>query len=134
MGRLRRNLPTTDEGHNKILNIKAVSMAFTNADWLPSYEELNVPELKMTTAPLRAGAHHFGKYCDHQCKEFMLCNNQLRDPRKCLQEGKEVTRCGVEFFNKVRDNCAEEFTDFWKCLDHAGPNFLYNYCRKTQAS
>jgi len=43
-------------------------MAFSFDDWLPTYEELNVQEVKLTAAPLRAGAHHFGKYCDNQCK------------------------------------------------------------------
>jgi len=43
-------------------------MPFTNADWLPSYDELTVPEIEMSAAPLRAGSHHFGKYCDFQCK------------------------------------------------------------------
>jgi len=43
-------------------------MPFTNEDWLPSYEDLKVPEIGLSSAPLRAGAHHFGKYCDNQCK------------------------------------------------------------------
>ena len=55
----------------------------------------------------------------------MLCNQELRDPRKCLNEGKEVTRCGVEFFNKLRDNCAEEFTTYWTCIDHSGVDMNY---------
>jgi len=43
-------------------------MAFTFDDWLPTYEEIDVQEIELTAAPLRAGAHHFGKYCDNQCK------------------------------------------------------------------
>ena len=50
----------------------------------------------------------------------MLCNEEEKDPRKCLREGKEVTRCGVEFYNKVRGSCAESFTKYWQCLDNAG--------------
>ncbi|ELT99860.1 hypothetical protein CAPTEDRAFT_226933 [Capitella teleta] len=107
-------------------------MAFTNAEWLPTYEELTVPEINMTSAPLRAGAHHFGKYCDEQCKEFMLCNSEQRDPRKCLNEGKEVTRCGIEFFNKVKDSCLEEFNQYWKCVD-SNHEMNLSYCRSTQA-
>jgi len=54
-------------------------MAFTFDDWLPTYEELDVPEVKMSAAPLRAGAYHFGKYCDNHCKvstavEAYTCN------------------------------------------------------------
>ena len=43
-------------------------MPFTNADYLPSPEELKTEEINMSAAPLKAGAHHFGKYCDHESK------------------------------------------------------------------
>jgi hypothetical protein len=43
-------------------------MSFTNEDYLPEFEEITVPELEVTSSVLRAGAHHFGKYCDKQCK------------------------------------------------------------------
>jgi len=56
--------------------------------------------------------------CLHDSQEFMLCYAEEKDPRKCLNEGKEVTRCGIEFFQNVRENCAEEFTKYWKCLDY----------------
>jgi len=68
----------------------------------------------------------FGKLFQHvQIKstvlllqEFMLCYAEEKDPRKCLNEGKEVTRCGIEFFQNVREQCAEEFTKYWQCLDY----------------
>jgi len=101
---------------------------------LPSYEELETEELNMTAAPLRAGSHHLGKYCDKQSKEFMLCMAEENDPRKCIYEGKEVTRCGVEFFKKMKANCAEEFTKHWQCVDHAGYNMNLSMCRKTQVA
>jgi len=107
-------------------------MVFTNADWLPSYEELKVPEIELSSAPLRAASHHFGKYCDNQCKEFMLCNAEEKDPRKCINEGKEVTRCGLDFFQKVKLNCAEEFTTYWKCIDRSGWDMNFKRCQSTQ--
>jgi len=107
-------------------------MVFSNADWLPSCEELTVPEIELSSAPLRAGAHHFGKYCDNQCKEFMLCNAEEKDPRKCINEGKDVTRCGLEFFKKVKLHCAEEFTSYWKCIDRSQHDMNYKNCRQTQ--
>ena len=48
----------------------------------------------------------------------MLCFAEEKDPRKCLNEGKEVTRCGIDFYQKVREHCAEEFTKYWKCVDY----------------
>lgn len=55
----------------------------------------------------------------------MLCNSEEQDPRKCINEGKEVTRCGLEFFQKVKNQCAQEFTQYWKCLDKSGDNMHF---------
>lgn len=49
----------------------------------------------------------------------MLCRSEEQDPRKCLKYNKEVSSCANEFFHKVRENCADSFTKYWKCLDHA---------------
>lgn len=35
---------------------------------LPTKEELTVPELNVSSPVLKAGAHHFGKFCDHESK------------------------------------------------------------------
>ncbi len=43
-------------------------MVFTMDDYLPTVEELTVPEITMSAAPLKAGAIYFGKYCDEYCK------------------------------------------------------------------
>ncbi|XP_046580147.1 NADH dehydrogenase [ubiquinone] 1 alpha subcomplex subunit 8-like [Haliotis rubra] len=107
-------------------------MPYTNEEYLPSYQELTVPEIQLTSAVLRAGAHHFGKYCDNVCKEFMLCHSEEKDPRKCLNEGKEVTKCGFDFFGKVKKNCYEEFTKYWQCIDHSGHDMNLKNCRRTQ--
>lgn len=46
--------------------------------------------------------------------------SEEKDPRKCLNEGAEVTSCAFRFFNEIRANCMQEFTEYWKCLDHSG--------------
>ena len=61
----RRNLPRWSS--EKVTKLTG-KMPFTEAEHLPSFEELDVQELNMTAAPLRAGAHHLGKYCDNQSK------------------------------------------------------------------
>ena len=43
-------------------------MPFTYDDWLPSDAELKTEEINMSAAPLRAAAHHMGKFCDHESK------------------------------------------------------------------
>lgn len=37
---------------------------------MPTIEELTVPELTVSSPVLKAGAHHFGKFCDYQSKVY----------------------------------------------------------------
>jgi NADH dehydrogenase (ubiquinone) 1 alpha subcomplex subunit 8 len=66
-------------------------------------------------------------------QEFMLCRNELKDPRACLAEGRAVTSCALNFFRQVKNTCAGEFTQYMNCLDKSSPNQQYAPCRKTQA-
>jgi hypothetical protein len=43
-------------------------MVITKDVWLPSYEELETEEIKLSSPALKAGATHFGRYCDNVCK------------------------------------------------------------------
>ena len=52
----------------------------------------------MSSAVLKAAAHHFGSQCDAPNKEFMLCRWEEKDPRKCLEEGRKVNACALNFF------------------------------------
>uniref|UniRef100_A0A4D5R9S1 NADH dehydrogenase [ubiquinone] 1 alpha subcomplex subunit 8 n=1 Tax=Scolopendra viridis TaxID=118503 RepID=A0A4D5R9S1_SCOVI len=100
--------------------------------WLPTEEELTVQEITVSTPVLRAGALHLGKYCEEQSKEYMLCRKELRDPRKCIDEGKAVTSCALDFFRKMKEHCKEEMHKFADCLNYTSANMEYKYCRKTQ--
>ncbi|KAF4521579.1 hypothetical protein B566_EDAN001299 [Ephemera danica] len=106
---------------------------------LPTEEELTVQEVNLSSPALRAGSFHLGKYCEKENNEFMLCRDELGDPRKCLNEGKAVTNCALNFFRKMKKSCNEEFehcrktqTVFDKCaLDTLGlerPDYGY-FCR-----
>lgn len=59
-------------------------------------------------------------------KEFMLCRQEYKDPRHCLNEGKAVTACSLNFFREIKKNCAEEFTQFAKCLDLSSTDFSFS--------
>lgn len=109
-------------------------MPFTEDYYLPPPEELEVQEVNLTTPYLKAGALHFGKYCDEQCKEFMLCRREYDDPRKCVKEGKDVTACAVEFFQKVKKDCKEPFDTYAACLEWSSMEMDIRHCRKTQAA
>lgn len=52
----------------------------------------------MSSAVLKAAAHHYGSQCDKPNKEFMLCRWEEKDPRKCLNEGRKVNECALNFF------------------------------------
>ncbi len=97
---------------------------------LPADEELTVPVLPLTSSALRGGAHHLGRQCDKPNKEFMLCKEEEKDPRKCLKEGQMVTECAFNFFRQIQASCSESFTDYWTCLDYSEQKF--HRCRKTQ--
>lgn len=100
---------------------------------LPSDEELGNLEIPLSHNYLVTSAMWLGKYCDNQCKEFMLCRSEEKDPRKCLKEGQDVTACGLEFFRKVKKTCREELEWYTKCIDFSGPPAHFKWCRKPQA-
>ncbi|XP_063172047.1 NADH dehydrogenase [ubiquinone] 1 alpha subcomplex subunit 8 [Candoia aspera] len=98
---------------------------------VPPLEELDVPELPVGTAVLKAGAHHYGSQCDRINKEFMLCRWEERDPRKCLKEGRAVSQCAVDFFRQIKLHCATPFTNYWTCIDDS-EMLEFRHCRKQQ--
>lgn len=55
----------------------------------------------------------------------MLCKTELGDPRKCINEGKAVTNCALNFFRKVKKTCAAEFTQYATCLDKSSPDQMF---------
>ncbi|XP_002741535.1 NADH dehydrogenase [ubiquinone] 1 alpha subcomplex subunit 8-like [Saccoglossus kowalevskii] len=97
---------------------------------LPCSEELQTPEVPVTSAVLKAAAHHYGRQCDIPNKQFMLCRHEEQDPRKCLTEGRAVSQCMVDFLQTVKLHCNESFTQYWTCLDKNEQKF--HECRKQQ--
>ncbi|CAG9766533.1 unnamed protein product [Ceutorhynchus assimilis] len=108
-------------------------MTITEATELPTDEELTVQEVNLSGPVLKAGAFHLGKSCEYENNEFILCRREFKDPRKCLQEGKAVTSCTLNFFRQIKKTCADEFTQYAYCLDKSSPDQQYTPCRKTQA-
>ncbi|KAM7003942.1 NADH dehydrogenase [ubiquinone] 1 alpha subcomplex subunit 8 [Passerculus sandwichensis] len=100
---------------------------------VPPLEELDVQEVAVSSAVLKAAAHHYGSQCDRPNKEFMLCRWEEKDPRKCLREGRQVNQCAIDFFRRIRTHCAEPFTAYWTCIDYSNQQELRR-CRKQQAA
>ncbi|XP_018327729.1 NADH dehydrogenase [ubiquinone] 1 alpha subcomplex subunit 8 [Agrilus planipennis] len=108
-------------------------MGITKDVHLPTEAELTVPEVKLSGPALKAAAFHLGKYCQNVNNEFVLCRDELGDPRACIGEGKAVTACALKFLRLVKSNCAGEFTQYANCLDKSSTDQSYSVCRKTQA-
>jgi NADH dehydrogenase (ubiquinone) 1 alpha subcomplex subunit 8 len=90
-------------------------------------------ELAVTSAPLMAAAFYIGDQCKVQNDDFMLCKQaQNQHPEHCLKEGLRVTRCAQHVFHQLSENCREEFTAYWKCLDNN--NQKYMFCRDEEQS
>ncbi|KAH9398309.1 ndufa8, NADH-ubiquinone oxidoreductase complex I 19kd subunit [Tyrophagus putrescentiae] len=105
-------------------------MPVTESINLPSYDELDVQDVNISQPVLLASARFFGKYCDFQSKEYMLCKLEEKDPRKCLNEGKALTMCGHEFFRKVGQTCKQEVERMAKCMEWTHENLKMYYCNK----
>uniref|UniRef100_Q7TP78 NADH dehydrogenase [ubiquinone] 1 alpha subcomplex subunit 8 n=1 Tax=Rattus norvegicus TaxID=10116 RepID=Q7TP78_RAT len=99
---------------------------------LPLRSLLSLVMVKVSSAVLKAAAHHYGAQCDKTNKEFMLCRWEEKDPRRCLKEGKLVNGCALNFFRQIKSHCAEPFTEYWTCLDYSSMQ-LFRHCRKQQA-
>lgn len=58
--------------------------------------DLQVDDLNITSALMTGAALHYGEYCRSKNDRFMACRFESKDPRKCLEEGREVTQCGMK--------------------------------------
>jgi len=55
----------------------------------------------------------------------MLCKSEERDPRKCIDSGKVVTECGLNFFRRVKKECLEEFMAYSTCIDKSSTDYAF---------
>ncbi|OAD52834.1 NADH dehydrogenase [ubiquinone] 1 alpha subcomplex subunit 8 [Eufriesea mexicana] len=90
-------------------------MVVTKNFQFPSDEELNIQELSITWPYIRTAAAFIGKKCEWFNNEFMLCRQELKDPRKCMKEGREVTNCAINLMLDIRNHCRNEFEAHMKC-------------------
>lgn len=53
----------------------------------------------------------------------MLCRAEEKDPRKCVNEGKAVTACTMDFFQKVKQTCLNEFNQYATCIQKSSGDY-----------
>ncbi|CAB3245722.1 unnamed protein product [Arctia plantaginis] len=107
-------------------------MVLTKDITLPPESDLNVEEINLSYATLMTAAPYLGKLCENVNNEFMLCRQELKDPRACVAVGKEVTSCAMDVFRKVKKECFEEFKQYANCIDKSSGDMSYRFCRRTQ--
>jgi hypothetical protein len=84
--------------------------------------------LRVSSAPLTAASFLIGDACWPVNDFFMYCKRQSRDPSSCLPLGLLVRNCVRHVFSRIeRSQCMEEFSQFWRCLDHN--SLMQIYCR-----
>ena len=83
-------------------------MTATNQTYLPTYEELYVEPLNITSAALKAGAPYFGLFCDRQSKvsfnNFLVIYYQLNlliSRSLCYARARRKTRESVYSMEKT---------------------------------
>lgn len=108
-------------------------MVVTKNLTLPSDEELTVQEITVSYPLLQAASFYIGKKCEWHNNEFTLCKQETNDPRKCINEGKNVTACALEVFQGIKKHCQKEFIQYVNCLEESSGTMELSLCRKTQA-
>ncbi|XP_060049431.1 NADH dehydrogenase [ubiquinone] 1 alpha subcomplex subunit 8-like [Erinaceus europaeus] len=97
---------------------------------LPTVKDLKVQEVNVSSSVLKAAAHHYGAQCDKPNREFMLCCWEDKDPRWCLEEGKLVNKCALDFFREIKLHCAEIFKEYWTCIDYSNLQLFHHCCKQ----
>ncbi|KOC64420.1 NADH dehydrogenase [ubiquinone] 1 alpha subcomplex subunit 8 [Habropoda laboriosa] len=108
-------------------------MVYTKNFTFPSDEELEQQELNISYPYIKAAAFFIGKRCEWYNNEYTLCRYELKDPRKCLKEGKDITNCALEVFQDIKKNCRNEFQAHVDCMLASSLNGEEK-CGKTQGS
>lgn len=56
----------------------------------------------------------------------MLCREEERDPRRCLNEGKAVTSCATDVLKKMKKHCLEDFNAYMYCLERSSGSLEFH--------
>ncbi|KAF7400727.1 hypothetical protein HZH66_005911 [Vespula vulgaris] len=108
-------------------------MVVTEKVKLPDDSELTVQEINVTYPVLQAASFYVGKKCEWQSNEFMLCREEEKDARRCINEGKALTACALDFFKQLKKHCREDFEQYVRCIERSSGTMELSKCRKTQA-
>ncbi|KAF5452411.1 hypothetical protein F2P56_027411, partial [Juglans regia] len=83
-----------------------------------------------TSAVLTASSKHIAVRCQAENVAFLKCKKQDPNPEKCLDKGRQVTRCVLGLLKDLHQNCTKEMDAYVGCLYYHTNEF--DLCRKEQ--
>ncbi|CAH8381440.1 unnamed protein product [Eruca vesicaria subsp. sativa] len=83
-----------------------------------------------TSAVLTASAKHIGLRCMPENVAFLKCKKNDPNPEKCLDKGRDVTRCVLGLLKDLHQKCQKEMDDYVGCMYYYTNEF--DLCRKEQ--
>ncbi|KAI4354923.1 hypothetical protein L6164_003746 [Bauhinia variegata] len=83
-----------------------------------------------TSSVLMAASKHIDIRCRSENVEFLKCKKKDPNPEKCLDKGREVTRCVLGLLRDLHQKCTKEMDAYAGCMYYNTNEF--DLCRKEQ--
>ncbi|XP_030517284.1 NADH dehydrogenase [ubiquinone] 1 alpha subcomplex subunit 8-B-like [Rhodamnia argentea] len=83
-----------------------------------------------TSAVLMASSKHIAARCRQENVAFLKCKQKDPNPEKCLEKGREVTRCVLHLLKDLHHRCTKEMDAYAGCMYYHTNEF--DLCRKEQ--
>ncbi|KAK9137031.1 hypothetical protein Sjap_007625 [Stephania japonica] len=83
-----------------------------------------------TSAVLMASSKHIATKCRSENLAFINCKKKDPNPEKCLEKGREVTRCVLHLLKDLHQRCTKEMDAYAGCMYYYTNEF--DLCRKEQ--
>ncbi|KAG8096380.1 hypothetical protein GUJ93_ZPchr0013g35173 [Zizania palustris] len=83
-----------------------------------------------TSSVLMAASKHIAVRCRPENVAFLNCKKKDPNPEKCLEKGRQVTRCVVSLLKELHQKCPKEMDTYAGCMYYYTNEF--DFCRKEQ--
>ncbi|XP_074312488.1 NADH dehydrogenase [ubiquinone] 1 alpha subcomplex subunit 8-B-like [Silene latifolia] len=83
-----------------------------------------------TSSVLMAASKQIGIRCRNENVAFLKCKKKDADPEKCLDKGRDVTRCVFSLLKDLHQKCNKEMDEYSRCMYYHTNEF--ELCRKEQ--
>uniref|UniRef100_A0ACD5WWS0 Uncharacterized protein n=1 Tax=Avena sativa TaxID=4498 RepID=A0ACD5WWS0_AVESA len=83
-----------------------------------------------TSSVLMAASKHIAVRCRPENVAFLNCKKKDPNPEKCLEKGRQVTRCVFNLLKELHQKCPKEMDAYAGCMYYYTNEF--DFCRKEQ--